>query len=211
MTGVLYFFDNVNVPALPLYISLGVGIIFGIFLWISKLERWQVKRSLIIMSFLFAFACFAMLIFYRNVIVASVAFFLFGMGFSGGMYLIPIINGEVIDFDEKRTGLRREGMYAGINSFMTKPAISLAQAVFLWFLNAFGYIQGLQPGTQTESAQLGIVFGWLLVPGILLILSGIALIFYPLDGPEWTKIKTELKQIHEQKEAEFLKKYGFKQ
>ncbi len=211
MTGVLYFFDNVNVPALPLYISLAVGILFGIFLWISQLSRWQVKKSLIIMSFLFAIGCFAMLIFYRNVIIASICFFLFGMGFSGGMYLIPIINGEVIDFDEKRTGLRREGMYAGINSFITKPAISLAQAIFLWFLGAFGYVQGLPPGTQIESAQIGIVLGWLLVPSILLLLSGVALIYYPLDGPEWKKTKEELKLIHEQKEAEFLKKYGFKQ
>ncbi len=58
-------------------------------------------------------------------------FFLVGIGFAGGMYLIPLMNGDVIDKDEHHTGLRREGMYAGVNSFITKPAISLAQAVFL--------------------------------------------------------------------------------
>ena len=210
MTGVLYFFDNVDVPALPLYISLAVGIIFGIFLWILKLKSWRVKKSLIIMSFLFALGCLLLLLQFRNVMVTSIAFFLFGIGFSGGMYLIPIINGEVIDFDEKRTGLRREGMYAGINSFITKPAISLAQAVFLWTIGIFGYIQGLPAGSQTESAQTGIVVGWVLVPCILLILSGIVLLYYPLDGPEWEQTKQELQRIHDEKEAEYLQKFGFK-
>ena len=36
-----------------------------------------------------------------------------------------ILNGDVIDMDENRTKLRREGMYAGINSFITKQ--------FIWF------------------------------------------------------------------------------
>ena len=79
-------------------------------------------------------------------------------------YLIPLMNGDVIDMDEHRTGLRREGMYAGVNSLVTKPAISIAQAVFLGIIGAFGYDQALAKGAQSVSAQTGILIGWVAVP-----------------------------------------------
>ncbi|MCE5192849.1 MFS transporter [bacterium] len=92
---------------------------------------------------------------------------LIGIGFAGSMYLIPLMNGDVIDADEEATDLRREGMYAGVNSFVTKPAISLAQAVFLSFLSHAGYDQSLARGIQSTSAEAGIVRAWFLVPAIL--------------------------------------------
>jgi len=66
---------------------------------------------------------------------------------------------DVIDYDEKLTGLRREGMYAGINSFVTKPAISLAQAAFITIVGWFGFDQSLAKGLQPESAHTGILMG----------------------------------------------------
>ncbi len=47
--------------------------------------------------------------------VAAFSFVTVGFGFAGGMYLIPVMNGDVIDYDESKTLLRREGMYAGVN------------------------------------------------------------------------------------------------
>src|SRR5512133_3211771 len=92
----------------------------------------------------------------------------FGIGFAGGMYLIPLMNGDVLDIDEERTGLRREGMYAGVNSFITKPAISLANAAFLWIIGYYGYNNDLGKGAQSASAETGILVAWTLIPGILL-------------------------------------------
>ncbi|MBN1454058.1 MAG: MFS transporter, partial [Anaerolineales bacterium] len=118
----------------------------------------------------------------------------------GGMYLIPLMNGDVVDMDEHRTGLRREGMYAGVNSFITKPAISLAQAVFLWFLTRYGYDQTLAKGAQSAAAETGILMGWSFATGVLLFLCFVVLHWYPLSGPAWEGIKQELLVVHARKE-----------
>ena len=137
-------------------------------------------------------------------------FFTFGVGFAGGMYLIPLMNGDVVDMDEHRTGLRREGMYAGVNSFITKPAISIAQAVFLGLLGLYGYDPSLAKGLQPASAETGILVGWTLVPGVLLFLCFVVLRWYPLSGPAWDQIKDRLAVVHAEKERSYLEAKGYK-
>ncbi len=146
----------------------------------------------------------------REVGPSVLGFLLLGVGFSGMMYLIPLMNGDVIDMDEHRTGLRREGMYAGVNSLITKPAISIAQAVFLGIIGAFGYDQTLAKGAQSASAQTGILVGWVAVPAALLFICFVLLRFYPLAGEGWVRIKQALAQAHREKEKRYLEAHGYK-
>jgi GPH family glycoside/pentoside/hexuronide:cation symporter len=210
MQGVLYYFDELKVPGLPLYISLFCGIILGVFLWIYRRDTWGVKKCLQIWTFSFALGCLLILLFGQTLIPSAVGFLLLGIGFAGGMYLIPIMNGDVIDMDEHRTGLRREGMYAGVNSFITKPAISLAQAAFLSIITRFGYDQTLAKGLQSSSAQSGILIGWMLIPALLLFVCFIAIFWYPLAGPQWDQIKHRLALLHAEKEKQYLEDQGYK-
>lgn len=208
MQGVLYYFDELKLPGVPLYLALGAGIVGGVVLWVTQRDRWGVKRCMQLMCLLFALGCFAMLG-GRQLWLALPGFFFIGVGFAGGMYLVPIMNGDVIDQDEHLTGLRREGMYAGVNSFITKPAISIAQAVFLGVLTRFGYDQALAKGAQSYSAQTGILVGWALAPGLLLLLCAALLHWYPLAGPAWEKIKHALATAHSEKEKQFLQAHGY--
>jgi GPH family glycoside/pentoside/hexuronide:cation symporter len=182
----------------------------GVFLWINRREPWGVKLSTRLFSLAFAIGCFIIVLFGKSTIPATMGFFLFGIGFAGGMYLIPMMNGDVVDMDEHRTGLRREGMYAGVNSFITKPAISLAQWVLLTVMTAYGYDQTLGKGLQSASAETGILLGWVLVPGIMLFLSFLVLHWYPLDGRDWLGIKARLAEIHKEKERKYLESKGYK-
>jgi GPH family glycoside/pentoside/hexuronide:cation symporter len=134
-------------------------------------------------------------------------FFFFGIGFAGGMYLIPLMNGDVVDMDEHRTGLRREGMYAGVNSFITKPAISLAQWALLTILGVFGYVPDLPKGAQSFQAENGILVGWALPTGVLLLLCFLVLHWYPLAGKGWEEIKGRLSVIHDEKERRYLREH----
>jgi GPH family glycoside/pentoside/hexuronide:cation symporter len=208
MQGVLYYFEELDVPGVPLYVALAVGIVAGVILWLSKRDAWGVKRSTRLMTLIFFAGCLVMMLGGRHVITAALGFLLFGFGFAGGMYLIPLMNGDVVDWDEHRTSLRREGMYAGVNSFITKPAISLAQAAFLTITVWFGYDPELAQGAQSTSAQTGILVGWTLVPGLLLFLCFVALKWYPLAGPAWETIKQGLAERHARKEAETLAQMG---
>ncbi len=210
MQGVAYYFDEIMANPTPLYIGLAVGIVSGIFLWIKRRDIWGVKKSLIIWLGIFALGCLDMMLFGRMVPFAIIGFFLIGVGFAGGMYLIPMMNGDVIDFDEKRTGLRREGMYAGINSLVTKPAISLAQWAFLSIITAYGYDQSLAKGMQSGGAETGILTGWMLIPAILLLISMVTTNWYPLAGEAWDKTKKELAALHKEKERHALEQLGYR-
>ena len=138
-----------------------------------------------------------MIFFGGSPIPAAAGFFLIGTGFSGSMYLIPLMNGDVIDFDETVTGLRSEGMYAGINSLVTKPAISFANAAFPLILSWFGYDQTIPVAAQSTLARQGILIAWMAIPAILLILDCITLRFYALSGPEWDAKKQALARKHQ--------------
>ena len=47
MQGVLYYFDELKVPGLPLYVSLAAGIVLGVFVWVNLRERVGVKNCLL--------------------------------------------------------------------------------------------------------------------------------------------------------------------
>ncbi|MCU0484649.1 MAG: MFS transporter [Anaerolineales bacterium] len=210
MQGLWKYFDEINVSRLAVIAPLGVGILLGVVLWIRQRDRWGIKLSTQLFSLFFAIGCFIMLLGGKTVPGAAAASFLFGVGFAGGMYLIPLMNGDVVDMDEHRTGMRREGMYAGINSFITKPAISLAQWAMSTLMLAYGYDQTLPAGEQSASAETGILMGWVLWPGILLFISFLSLYLYPLAGKEWNQIKEKLAERHQEAEKKFLAEHGIK-
>lgn len=146
------------------------------------------------MCVIFACGSAAMAIFGKISVIAILGFFTAGMGFAGGMYLVPLMNGDVIDYDESITGLRHEGMYAGVNSLITKPAISFANSAFLLIAKAFGYDTTLASGMQSEWAKQGVLVAWMAVPAALLIICAVSLKFYPLAGEKWDETKRALEE-----------------
>ncbi len=196
MQGVIYYFDEFDTPMPYAYGALGLGAVLGIILWIKMLRPWGVRKCVTVMCIAFAAGAMAMCVLGRIMPVALVVFFLTGVGFAGGMYLVPIMNGDVIDYDELRTGARREGIYAGVNSLITKPAISLANAAFLMIAKWFGYDTALTAGLQSATAKQGILVAWMAIPAILLILSAVGMKFYPLFGKKWDDEKAALAARH---------------
>lgn len=205
MQGVLYYFAEFNVSMVFCYGSLAVGAIVGMCLWIRYHEILGVNRCISLMCLIFSIGCFLMSFLGGYTVVAIFGFLATGIGFAGGMYLIPLMNGDVIDYDELKTGLRREGMYAGVNSFITKPAISVAQSAFLTIITAYGYVQNIAQGAQTESAKQGILIGWMLIPACLLLLCFLCMFAYPLRGEHWKKQKEQLRLAHQKKEEAYSK------
>ncbi len=134
---------------------------------------------------------------------AIIGFILIGIGFSGFMLTNQVVIADIVDYDETRTGKRRETTYSGINALITKPAISIANWLFLLIISNFGFDSSQT--IQTFSAQMGIMIGFSLIPAIFLIFSSIVMLFYPLDGPKWLAKKAELIKIHEKKELDYIK------
>jgi GPH family glycoside/pentoside/hexuronide:cation symporter len=138
----------------------------------------------------------------RTLLTAIIAFIVVGIGFSGIFLTSQAIFAETIDNDEIRTGKRRETSYSGINALITKPAISIANFLFLAVISFYGFQRYSE--TQSESGQMGIMIGFAILPAIFILLSAVAIKFFPLDGPEWAKKKLELKKTHDEKEKSYL-------
>jgi len=196
MQGVNYYFDEFSMPMAVAYGLLGIGAVFGVVLWNIKVKTWGVKNCTLLMCIIFAVGAAAMTFFGGNNIVAGIGFFAAGMGFAGGMFLVPLMNGDVIDYDETVTGNRREGMYAGVNSLITKPAISFANSAFIMIAKGFGYDMAAAAGNQTATAKQGLLVAWMAVPAILLVFCAIAMRFYPLAGQKWDETKRRLEEKH---------------
>jgi GPH family glycoside/pentoside/hexuronide:cation symporter len=211
MLGLLFYLDEFpEIPMLYLFGALFAGIPVGIYIFIGKQQKMGVKKTMRIMVLVFSMSCFIILIFGRILILTMIGFFGVGMGVVGGYFLIPLMNGDVIDKDEDMTGQRREGMYAAINSLITKYAASLAQAIFLFIIAFYGYNESLEAGKQSELAKTGILVGWMLIPALLLFISFITMRWYPLHGEEWKIIKQKLAEIQREKEKAYLEKLGYK-
>lgn len=73
------------------------------------------------------------------------------------------------DIDEAVTLERREGIYTGVNSLLSKVASSIEAAVLGAGLSAFGFVTGDK--TQTPTAVNGIILITVVAPIILLILT----------------------------------------
>lgn len=215
LQGFWYYIEIIGfINAISLVLSLVVGVFVGIITFVQKIESWGVKKCMALNLSSFAVGCFLILFFgfftisWVVPLPTMLGFVGLGIGFAGGYYVQPIMNGEVIDKDEELTGLRREGMYGGVNSLITKPAISLASAVFIWITLFFGYNHKLDVVDQTATAHIGLVVGWVLVPAILLLLCVLAMRFYPLDGEAWVETKEKLARLHQDKEEAYLRRMG---
>ncbi len=182
MQGVIYYFDEFDVPMVLAYGSLGLGAICGILIWVKNINKIGVAKCISAMSIAFAFGSLLVIAAGQYTVFAMIAFFIIGVGFAGGMYLVPLMNGEVIDYDESKTGFRREGMYAGVNSLITKPAISFANAAFVLIIGWFGYDNSIKAGAQDAMAKFGVKVAWMALPAILFLLSALAMKAYPLKG-----------------------------
>mgnify|MGYP001428997845 CR=1 FL=1 len=74
---------------------------------------------------------------------------------------------DVMEHDFQRTGLRREGLYAGLYSFIEKFAFATAPLTLGVLLSTMGFEPGLPRGaSQPESALLAITLSMAVIPAI---------------------------------------------
>ena len=87
---------------------------------------------------------------------------------NGGMLLMgQSLLPDVMEYDYRKTGLRREGLYAGLYSFVEKLAFATAPLTLGVLLSSMGFIPGLpRTASQPESALLAITLAMAVIPAI---------------------------------------------
>ncbi len=115
-----------------------------------------------------------------------------------------LLLGQVIDEDEVRTGVRREGSFYGANALITKPAQSLAVTITAAALAAGQFVTrdsnaGMIFLDQPESALFAIRAVMGLIPGATLLIAALILFAFPLRGKRLKAIKDQILEMHYEK------------
>jgi GPH family glycoside/pentoside/hexuronide:cation symporter len=108
--------------------------------------------------------------------------FLKGVGAAGLLLMGQSMLPDTIEYDFKRTGLRREGVFSALYSFVEKVAAAIAPSILLLVYAAYGF-ESKSP-VQTAEAIDGIRISAALLPCIYFGLSLVPLWFYRLTEAE---------------------------
>ena len=119
-----------------------------------------------------------------------------GISFSTQWVLPYAMMPDVIEYDEKLTGKRREGIYYGISNFLTKFAYALGVAVPGWALQWSAYIPNVE---QTETALFGIRFFYAIIPAVAMLICVPILFRYPITRNSHDALRKELAASHDPK------------
>ncbi len=129
-----------------------------------------------------------------NLLLYSVAF-VAGTGVSMALLLPWSMLPDVIEYDEIKTGLRREGVYYGLFVFIQKIGLSIALAVSPLILGLAGYVTPDASGAfvqQPDSVLLTLRVLVSLFPMVLLLLSVPLAIAYPITRDMFADMRAEL-------------------
>jgi GPH family glycoside/pentoside/hexuronide:cation symporter len=121
---------------------------------------------------------------------------LFGIVIGGNVMMAMSMLMDAIEFDARKTGMRREGVYSACYSFVEKFSSSFGPFLIGVILQFTGYNNEVTPGSvQSVAALDGIRVGMSVLPAMFTGLSIVALMFYTLD-------KTKLAAVAAQPAAE---------
>ena len=117
-----------------------------------------------------------------------------GLGVTGVLMTEPVMS-AAIDYDEIKTGKRREATFGGIGAFIARLSMILSAFALISIQLLSGFDPNLE--TQAPTALIGLRISMSLVPALGLLIGLIVFKFYPLNYEKFTKQQEQLKVLHE--------------
>jgi len=118
----------------------------------------------------------------------------------GALWILSFsILADIIDYDELKSGERREGIYFGIWTFMQKVTVAGASAGMLEVMARIGYVPDKEQAVQTI---LGMRVLMALVPAAMYLIAAIILLRFPFTREVHHEIQNALRQKRETANAD---------
>jgi GPH family glycoside/pentoside/hexuronide:cation symporter len=112
-----------------------------------------------------------------------------GFGAGAAAAIAPSMMADVIDYDELKTGSRREGAYFGLWAFIDKVAVGMTAFIGFGILGLMGYEANAE---QTPMVWWSMKFLYSILPAICNGASYFLLKSYPIDQAEHERIRAEI-------------------
>ncbi|WP_294099922.1 MFS transporter [Sphingomonas sp.] len=110
---------------------------------------------------------------------------------AGFWVLVNAMKADMCDWDELKTGLRREGMFAAVSAWLQKLAAAMTFSFAGFVLVCTGFDQA-KGGAQASDTLLHIRIVFAFVPAAAYILGIAMLRWYPLSPTVMTEVRAEL-------------------
>ncbi len=160
---------------------------FALWTWAAK--RWDTRRT--VMASMVAFGVLLLpLLFAQTYTQAILTTAALGLGLAGLLMLRDIMLADVIDEDSLVAGVRREGMYFGMNGFIIRLAFAFQGTILGGMLAMTGYNPALR--VQPPNVALGLRILITLVPMSAMFVGVFAAWKYPLHGTRLADVKARL-------------------
>ncbi len=164
-------------------------------MWVSISNKLGKKRTYIISAIYFVIPLIAcMLMPAGNIPITIVITVLIGVGISASQVLVFSILPDVVEVDELKNGVRREGLIYGATMFIYKIGSALFVAIVTAAMGWFGYVEstGSLMVEQTTNAIFGIRFLIGCVPALCLIISVIFINKLSLGKESFDNVKNSI-------------------
>jgi glycoside/pentoside/hexuronide:cation symporter, GPH family len=104
-----------------------------------------------------------------------------GIAFSGNVLFAMSMLTDAMEADAHRTGLRREGMYSALYSFVEKLASAIGPLILGGALSYAGFDPANPPKVADEGVRQAVLLGVAYVPAAMAVIAIAILAFYRLD------------------------------
>ncbi|TGL56606.1 MFS transporter [Leptospira kemamanensis] len=169
---------------LPFFLVLMLSI--GFWVWISK----KIGRKIPAFLGVFGLGVLTVIAYplfpYGELRPPLIAAF-FGGIFAGSILIMDSILTDVVDYDEFKTGEKREGLYFGIWKMGVKFSQAFGIAITGFLLDIIGFQNGLITQSQEVGFRLAMIFG----PGVgfFFILGSLIFLFFPLTDAKHIQVQ----------------------
>ncbi|HNU91785.1 MAG TPA: MFS transporter [Spirochaetota bacterium] len=191
MAGLIYYIKHVmmlpeSAMGVVFPILFGTAIVF-IPIWVKvgkklgKIRAYRTGLAIIIILLVSTFFTRS-----EQLILFYVQVFLLGIGFSSFQLFPFSMLPDTIEYDEMRSGLRREGIFSGVWASGQKMAYSVGPGIMGFALALSGFDAS---GPQGPGVETGIRVAFCLLPAAALLLSYIPFARYDLTEERFEEIK----------------------
>ncbi|KAH0792731.1 MFS transporter [Histomonas meleagridis] len=167
--------------------------------WVCISERFNKTCVYAVASiYMFVILIFAMVVPKNNIATTVILVVLAGLGLSA-IQIIPYASiPDVVEIDEYKYGVRREGVIYGIFQCLYKISSGIVMAIVSAILGAFGYVESTDGSVikQPDKALMAIRVVIGVVPGIFFLCSMIFAFLGKINREKFDEIKEELMKRH---------------
>ncbi len=164
--------------------------VFSVPLWLP-LSRRVGKKNMWIFSMIVTGLGFGSMFFLKegSDTLISVLAVICGLGAGSGAVVAPSIQADVIDYDEYKSGKRKEGAYFATWNFVFKSATGLTLMLTGFVLSATGFVPNV---VQTEESKTALLVLYALFPLVCYLFAALIFTRFSLDEVSYQRIRDAL-------------------